>query len=98
MRLNGKKAIMQYLGKCEANRRAWQGICLRYGHLIRMVSPHGRKNRGYWALSEEIDTHDRTTCPTVLDVELEMLQEASSTWAESVYLAKKKQARGLVAA
>jgi hypothetical protein len=58
MRLNGKAAIMRYLGKAPSNRWAWAWIAHRYADAIRTVSFTGAWRRGYWCRSEDIDSID----------------------------------------
>lgn len=104
MRLNGKAAIMAHLGKAETNRCAWVAIMSAYGHVIYTRSPNGKRNRGYWALSEEIDAWDKERCPTLVEVALGSIKQEVATWEErtsaaSVMLkARKMKERELVAA
>lgn len=97
MRLNGKAAIMAHLGKAETNRCAWVAIMSAYGHVIYTRSPNGKRNRGYWALSEEIDAWDKERCPTLVDVAMGSIKQEESTWRERISVAsvllKERKAR-----
>ena len=69
MRLNGRRAILRYLGKSPHSTRAWRGVLLRYGSAIRVMYPRGhRAIRGYWCRSEELDRIDADLSPTAWDV------------------------------
>lgn len=82
MRLNGKAAIMAHLGKRAHNTRGWYEVRAQYGHLIYCKSPNGKMNRGYWALSHELDEWDKQRCPSVLDVDLAKLAKEETTWEQ----------------
>lgn len=103
MRLNGKAAIMAHLGRAETNRRAWIAILHAYAHVIYTRSPNGKRNRGYWALSEEIDAWDKERCPTVMEVGMQTVEQAESAWRERTSVAsamlkeRKEKAKELVA-
>ena len=69
MRLNGRKAILGYLGKVPHSTWAWRGLLLRYGGAIRVMYPRGhRAIRGYWCRSEDLDRIDTDLSPTAWDV------------------------------
>lgn len=57
MRLNRKRDILAYLGKSRSNSRTRTLVKLRYGTAIYRLS-RTSANRGYWALSEELDAID----------------------------------------
>ena len=65
MRLNGRKAILGYLGKLPHSTRAERGVLLRYGQAIRIMYPCiPRGGRGYWVRSEDLDAVDKELYPT----------------------------------
>jgi len=60
MRLNGKAAILGYLGKSDQSSRTWYSLLLRYGNVIRVNYYRIRRGmRGYWCRSEDLDAVDR---------------------------------------
>jgi hypothetical protein len=92
MRLNRKKEILQYLGKSPSNRRGWTLAKLRYGKVIYLLSP-ASVNRGYWALSEELDAVDRQEGVSVAEFEGSNLVRDVSTYRENM---RSARARGAI--
>lgn len=72
MRLNGKAAIMRYLGRAEQNWRAWVGVKLRYGRVIWQQEKRARRPM-YWTRSEWLDALDQEQGHCVSDAEYEKL-------------------------
>ncbi|MBI4574108.1 MAG: hypothetical protein HY713_12610 [candidate division NC10 bacterium] len=64
MRLNGRTAIMRYLGRNPKNKAAWRRIRARYSDVIRCFSGSGP----VWARSEELDLVDIRECKTMTEV------------------------------
>ena len=70
MRLNGKRQIMEYLGRQATNWRVWQAIQLRYGRVIWL-----RRSRQlrYWTRQQWLSRVDMGAGRTVYDAEHEGL-------------------------
>jgi hypothetical protein len=78
MRLNGKRAILHYLGKAPSNARAWTLSRLRYRTAIYRIS-RTSANRGYWAISGELDAVDRQNGASVAGCDAaKLLQDATT--------------------
>jgi hypothetical protein len=57
-RLNGRAAIMRYLGYNPHNSKRWQRLRLRYASALYF----DRDDCRWWALSEDLDRLDRSRC------------------------------------
>jgi hypothetical protein len=91
MRLNRKREILRYVGKSPSNRRGWTLVKLRYGKAIFLLSPNS-PNRGYWALSEELDAIDRKQGLSVAEFEGSNLVRDVSTYRENAASARRRGA------
>ena len=99
MRLNGKAAIMAYIGRDKRHWRGWIAVKLRYGHVIRLLDKHGKVPR-YWTHSEEIDAVDLASGCTVHDAEYDKLVMLHTTGQETTPRARRlrQETRELVPA
>ena len=91
MRLNRKRAIMEYLGKAPSNRRGWALAKARYGKGIFLLPPTSA-SRGYWARSEELDAIDLEIGVSVAEFEGSKLVRDVSTYRESMRSARRRKA------
>ena len=92
MRLNGKAAILRYLGKSPSNRWGWTWVVNRYADAIRTVNLHGDYHRGYWARSEDLDAVD-LTAPTLRQMGARQLEHGTAD-ISAVY--RKARAKGVL--
>jgi|PlaIllAssembly_1097288.scaffolds.fasta_scaffold1794394_1 hypothetical protein len=92
MRLNGKRQILAYLGKAPSNWRAWTLVKLRYATAIFRIS-RTSANRGYWALSEELDAIDREKGAAVSECEYGNLLRDVTTYRHHL---QRVRARGAI--
>ena len=92
MRLNRKREILRkYLGKNPLTPVRGRWVKLRYGAAIYRLS-RTSANRGYWALSEELDAIDREKGVSVAEFEGGNLVRDVSTYRENMRSARQRRA------
>jgi hypothetical protein len=89
VRLNGKRAIMEYLGRHAGSWRAWQAMKLRYGRVIWLLEKQSQQPR-YWTLADWLNQVDMDAGQTVYDAEYDSLVQRVTTQRRAYENAAKR--------
>lgn len=97
MRLNGKRAIMEYLGRDARNWRSWQQMKMRYGRIIYTLDRKQHHPR-YWTMSEWLNQVDLDTGYSLYDAEGDKLVTVGTaqTYTQREAKRMKRERRELV--
>ena len=97
MRLNGKRAIMEDLGRDARSWRSWLQMKVRYARVIYLLDKAQKRPR-YWTMSEWLNQVDLENGHSVVDLNYgNLVAEATAqTYTEREAKRMKREVRELV--